>query len=110
MNVSASTGKTASVAAAVSSLATVVCCMPFGTAAVLAAAGPSLVLATLQPWLLGLSFALLAIAGVQLRRGATACRRRSVANIAVFGAAAGIVLAITLFPQWVAGWLSNVLP
>jgi len=55
------TGISASLAAILSSVATISCCLPLGFAAALGAGASSAFFTTLRPWLLGLSVALLGL-------------------------------------------------
>ena len=98
------------VAAAVSALSTVACCLPSGIAAAAGALGLGAVIEPLRPWLVGLSIALLVLGFVQLYRSNRSCRRRSPASIAVFSISAIVVVGIVLFPQISAGLLAAVIP
>jgi uncharacterized membrane protein YidH (DUF202 family) len=98
------------VAAAVSALSTIACCLPSGIAAAAGAAGLGVVVEPLRPWLIGLSVALLIVGFVQLYRSNLSCRRRSPASIAIFAISAIVVVAIVLFPQISAGLLASVIP
>jgi uncharacterized membrane protein YidH (DUF202 family) len=98
------------VAAAVSALSTIACCLPSGIATAAGAAGLGLVVEPLRPWLVGLSIALLVLGFVQLYRSNRSCRRRSPASIAVFSISALVVVGILLFPQITAGLLASVFP
>jgi hypothetical protein len=102
--------KVAPVAAAVTSLVTLVCCLPMGFAAAAATASLSAVVATYQGWFLGASVVLLVVGMVQLQRMKHACARRPYSSVAVFAVSAVIVLLVVLFPQVVAGivadWMS----
>ncbi len=102
--------KIAPVAAVLSLFTTLACCLPLGIAAAAGAAGLSVVLASLRPWLVGLSIALLALGLWQLYRTRGACQRRSRMSLAVFWLSAMLVLALMLFPQAVAGFLADRLP
>jgi uncharacterized membrane protein YidH (DUF202 family) len=97
-------------AAAVSALATIACCLPSGIAAAAGAAGLGVVVEPLRSWLVGLSIALLVVGFVQLYRSNRSCRRRSPASIAVFSISAIVVATILLFPQISAGLLASVTP
>jgi hypothetical protein len=98
------------VAAAVSALSTIACCLPSGIAAAAGAAGLGVVIEPLRPWLVGLSIALLVLGFVQLYRSNRSCHRRSPASIAVFSISAIVVVGILLFPQITAGLLASVFP
>jgi hypothetical protein len=62
------TGISASLAAILSSVATISCCLPLGFAAALGAGAASAFFTTLRPWLLGLSVALLGLGFWQQHR------------------------------------------
>jgi hypothetical protein len=98
------------VAAAISALSTIACCLPSGIAAAAGAAGLGVVVEPLRPWLVGLSIALLVVGFLQLYRANRSCRRRSPASIAVFSISAIMVVSILLFPQIMAGLIANVIP
>lgn|SRR5690242_19838806 len=97
-------------AAVVTALASMACCLPLGIAAAVGAGGLAVVLAPIRPWLLALSAIFLAIGAVQLYRSRGVCRRRSRAGIALFWIAAVVVLGLMIFPQTVAGILADRLP
>jgi uncharacterized membrane protein YidH (DUF202 family) len=98
------------VAAAISALSTIACCLPTGIAAGAGAAGLGVVVEPLRRWLVELSIALLVLGFVQLYRSNRSCRRRSPASIAVFSISAMVVVGILLFPQISAGLLASVIP
>ena len=102
--------KIAPVAAALTGLATLACCLPMGLAAAAVTAGLSTVVAAYQPWFLGLSVVLLAVGLVQLNQVQRTCGRRPYASFVVFGLSTVIVLLVVLFPQVVAGMLADWLP
>jgi hypothetical protein len=102
--------KVAPLAAVMSALSTVICCLPLSISAAAGAVGLGVVLEPLRPWLLGSSMALLAIGFVQLRRSRATCRPRSGVSAAVLLLSTMIVFALVLFPQTVASLLANVLP
>jgi uncharacterized membrane protein YidH (DUF202 family) len=98
------------VAAAVSALSTMVCCLPSGISAAAGAAGLGVVVEPLRPWLVGLSTVLLAVGLVQLYRSNRACQRRSPVSIAVFLVSAILVLGVLALPQITAGLFAAVFP
>lgn len=100
----------APVAAALSALATLVCCLPVGLAAAAATASLSSVVASYRPWLLGASALLLIVGAVQLTRVRRACPTRGQASIAILGVSAAIVLLVIFFPQVLAGVIADWLP
>lgn len=93
------------IAAVMSALAALVCCLPWGLAAALGALGLSAFFTRFQAEFLLLALALLAVGLIQILRRGRSCRRRSRLEIALWTIAATIVLAIVLFPQWVASLL-----
>ena len=102
--------KIAPVAAVLSALTAIACCLPITFVAVAATASLGAVVSELRPWLLGLSVFLLALGFVQVSRPARACDRRSPASLAILWVSLAIVAMVLLFPQLLAGliadWLS----
>ncbi len=98
--------KVTPVAAAVSALASIACCLPFGVAGAVGALGLSLALENLRPWLVGLAVILLGVSVFQIYRGQKSCQRRSRLSLLLFGLSAAIVLTVTLFPQKLAELLA----
>jgi len=96
------------VAAAMSALATLACCLPFGIAGAVGALGLSVALEVLRPWLIGLAVVLLAVSGFQMYRSGRNCRRRSPLSLALLGLSAVIVLGVMLFPQAIAELLATL--
>ena len=96
------TEKLAPVAAAVTALTTMACCLPMGIAAAAATAGLSTVAAEYQGWLLGASGVMLALGLVQLRAVKRSCARRSYSSVIIFCLSAVIVLAVAFFPHVIA--------
>ena len=76
--------KLAPLTAVVSAASCLACCLPFGIAAAAGAAGLSVVLDGLRPYLLGISGALLAFGIWQLYRSRGTCRMRTRSGLAVF--------------------------
>jgi hypothetical protein len=95
----------APVAAAVSAVATLACCLPLGIAGAVGALGLSVILETMRPWFIGLAFVLLCVGFFQIRRRQRSCQRRSRLSMALFVLCALIVVGILLFPQQVAAWM-----
>jgi predicted PurR-regulated permease PerM len=102
--------KLAPVAAVVSAVSCMACCLPFGFAAAAGAAGLSVVLAPFRPWMLAISGALLIFGLVQLYSRKGTCQRRSRLSMAIFWVCAVLVLAMILMPQVVASLLADRLP
>ena len=102
--------KIAPVAAALTGLATLACCLPMGFAAAAVSAGLSTVVAADQPWFLGGSVALLVVGMVQLRQAQSTCARRPYSSLIVFSVSAVVVALVVVFPQVIAGILADWLP
>lgn len=102
--------KVTPIAAAFTSLATLVCCLPMGFAAAAATASLSMVVATYQRWFLGASVVLLIVGMVQVQRVQRTCATRPYGSIVVLGISAVIVLLVVLFPQVVAGLVADWMP
>jgi hypothetical protein len=94
-------------AAAISAVATLACCLPWGIGAALGALGLSVFVARFQTEFIILSILLLGIGVVQIVRLRRSCRRRSRIEIALWGIAAAVVVAVFLFPEWVASLLAS---
>ena len=103
------TERLAPVGAAVTALATLACCLPFGIAGAVGALGLSVVLASLQPWFIGLSVIFLGVGVFQLYRAQKSCQRRSRLSLVLFGLSATIVVGVLAFPQKVAELMANYL-
>ncbi len=100
-------GISASLAAILSSLATITCCLPLGFAAALSAGAASAFFATLRPWLLGLSIVLLGLGfWQQYRAKQCAVRGRFIGSVLLW-AAVIVVFGMILFPQQIAGFLAD---
>ncbi len=101
------TGIAASLAAVVSSVATISCCLPLGFAAALGAGVSSAFFTALRPWLLGVSLALLGLGFWQQHRTKQcAVRGRWIANLLLW-AAVVVVAGMIFFPQQVAGLIAD---
>jgi hypothetical protein len=96
------------VAAALSALATLACCLPLGIAGAVGALGLSVALEVLRPWLIGLALILLGISGFQMYRSGKQCRRRSRVSLALFGVSAIIVAGVIFFPQTLAALMASL--
>jgi hypothetical protein len=95
--------KIAPVAAALTGLATLACCLPVGFAAAAVTAGLSTMVAAYQPWFLAASVVLLAVGLVQLNQVQRTCSRRPYESFVVFGVSAVIVLLAVLFRRSLRG-------
>lgn len=103
------TGTSASLAAIISSIATIGCCLPFGFAVALGAGAASGFVTTLRPWLLGLSVVLLGFGFWQQHRAKTcAVRGRRLSSVLLW-AAVVVVLGMILFPQEIAAFIADKL-
>ena len=100
--------KVAPVAALLSAVSCMACCLPFGFAAAAGAAGAAVVLDRLRPWLMISSVALLLFGMWQLYSRPRVCRPRSRTSLAIFWTCAAIVVAMTVAPQLVAGFLADL--
>jgi hypothetical protein len=100
-------GISASVAAILSSLATMVCCLPFAFAGAIGAAGASAFLLKFRPWFLGLSVALLCIGFWQQRRAKQCAVKGRIVGQVLLWTALAVVAGVILFPQQIAGFLAN---
>jgi len=87
------------VAAAMSALATLACCLPLGIAGAVSTLGLSFALERLRPWLIGLAVILLGVSVFQMYHGRRSCQRRSRLSLVLFGLSAVVVLAVMIFPQ-----------
>jgi hypothetical protein len=101
--------KLAPVAAVMSALSCMACCLPLGFAAAAGLAGVGVVLEPLRPWLMSISAVLLVFGMWQLYRRPKVCRPRSRASLIVFWTSAVVVVALTVAPQLVAGFLADYL-
>ena len=103
------TGISASLAAIVSSVATISCCLPLGFAAAVGTGAAGAFFTTLRPWLLGVSVALIALGFWQQRRAKRcAVRGRMLGNVLLWAAVA-VVLSMILFPQEIAAFIADQL-
>jgi hypothetical protein len=97
----------APLAAILSAISSLACCLPLAFLGALGAAGAGAMFAALRLWLLGLSAFLLAIGFVQLYRGGKSCRRRSLASVVIFWMGVAMFLVMLFFPQQIAGLLAG---
>lgn len=101
------TGASASLAAMLSSLAAISCCLPTGFVAALGAGTASAFFTTLRPWLLGLSVVLLGFGFWQQRRAKQCDLGSRLLRDALFWAAVAVVLGMILFPQEIAAFIAD---
>jgi hypothetical protein len=98
------------VAAAVTALSTLICCLPVGFAAAAATASLGVVIASYQRWFVGASLLLLAVGALQLRQARRSHCSRGSSSLVVLCVSAAIVLTAVFFPQMLAGLLADWLP
>lgn len=104
------TEKIAPVAAALSALVTLACCLPIALAAGTASASLATVAGTYRWSFLGASVVLLGVGAVQFVRARRACGPRGSGSAVVLAGSTLIVLLVVLFPQLVAGLLADWMP
>lgn len=95
------------VAAMVTALSTLACCLPFSFVGAFGLAGLSVIAAKYRSWLLTIAVLCLLAGGVQLYRGSTSCNRRSKTSVIVFWTAVCVFLFVLLFPQLLATVLAG---
>jgi hypothetical protein len=98
----------ASVAAVLSSLLALGCCLPLPFLGAAGVAGASVLLAGARPWLLGLSIVLLGLGFFQVYRGMRCRARQSKTAIALLALATVVVVLLLLFPQVIANVLADI--
>jgi hypothetical protein len=99
--------KVTPVAAAVTALATMLCCLPGAFAAAAATTSAGLFVVDYQPWFIGASVVLLAVGGLQLRYARRRCAKTRRSSVVVLWVSAAIVLMTVLFPQVLAGLIAD---
>ena len=100
-------GISASLAAIVSSITTLSCCLPLGFAAALGVGAASAFFANLRPWLLGASVVLIGLGFWQQHRAKQcAIRGRWIGNVLLWTALV-VVVGMILFPQQIAGVIAD---
>lgn len=97
----------APLAAIASAFAALACCLPFGFLAALGAAGAGLFFARYRIWFIGLAPLFLAFGFWQYYRAPRCSVRTRRLNGVLLGIATLVVLAILLFPQWIASLLAG---
>jgi hypothetical protein len=100
-------GISVSVAAILSSITTIGCCLPAGFAAALGAGAASVFLTTLRPWLLGLSVVLIGVGFWQQHRAKQCALRGRWVGSVLLWAAVVVMAGMILFPQEVAGFIAD---
>lgn len=102
--------KAAPVAAALTAVSTLLCCLPLGFAGAAALGAMGAVVAPLQSWFIGASVVLLLAGAYQIARPQRTCRTRTTASLVVFSVCAVVVMAVVFFPQVIAGIAADWLP
>jgi hypothetical protein len=97
------TEKITPLAATLSALATLACCLPVGFAAAAATAGLGAMVSAYRSWFLAASVVLLIVGGFQLVRARRACATRGNASVIILGASVLVVALVIFFPQVIAG-------
>ena len=101
------TGTSASVAAILSAIATISCCLPLGFAGAVGVGLASAFFTTLRPWLLGISVVLIGFGFWQQHRAKQcAVRGRWIGNVLLWTALI-VVGGMILFPQQIAGVIAD---
>ena len=95
-----------SLTAVLSVVLSATCCLPLGIPAAIGLAGFGMFMTQLRPWFMALSLVLLTVGLVQLYRQ-RACQRHNLLSLVIFCIAAGVVLALALFPQFVVSILAD---
>ena len=98
------------VAATVTALSTLACCLPLSLSAAIGVAGLAVAIEPYRHWFVSVSVFFLAVGLFQLYRFKRTCRRSSRSGIVLFSIAAIIVLGVSLFPQVIAVVLAGLLP
>ncbi len=100
----------APVAAAVTALTTLACCLPVGIAAAAATASLAAVVSAYRAVFLVASAALLVVGIFQLNRAHRQCSTRNRGSQAILAICGTIVLLVALFPQVLAAMIAAWLP
>jgi hypothetical protein len=95
-------------AAALTALAALACCLPLGFAGAAGVLALSTMFDALQPWFLGAAALLLLAGAWQCFRTQRSCQRQaSRFSLLVLGLSAAVVLGVLLFPQVIAGLIAD---
>ena len=97
----------ASVGAILSSLATLSCCLPIGSATAIGAGAASAFFTTLRPWLLGLAVVLIGFGFWQQHRAKQCGLRERWAGTVLLWTAVVVVLGMIVFPQEIAAFIAD---
>ncbi|HKR27093.1 MAG TPA: hypothetical protein VJS11_06545 [Acidobacteriaceae bacterium] len=93
--------------AILSALAALACCLPLALGAALGALGLGAFFTRFQVEFIILSVVFLGVGVFQMLCRGRICRRRSRVELALWLIAAVVVIAVVLFPQWIAGLLAG---
>jgi pheromone shutdown protein TraB len=99
--------RTTPVAAVITALSSLACCLPFSFVGAIGLAGASARLQALRPWFLAGAGVLLFAGFIQLYVRKNQCARRSKLSVAIFWVATALVLLLILFPQIIASLLAG---
>ena len=102
------TGIPAALAAMVSSLITLGCCLPVGFLGAFGLAGLAVFVSGARTWLLAGSAVLLGVGFWQTFRAARCGARASRTGFLLLCVAALVLVMVALFPQTVAGWIADL--
>ena len=102
--------KVTPIAAAMTAVATLACCLPVGFAAAAATAGLAAAVASYRSWFLAASIVLLVIGAIQLAYARRTCRTKGSVSSVVLALSAAVVALVIFFPQVVAGLLADWMP
>jgi len=98
------------VAATVTALSTLACCLPLSLSTAIGVAGLAVTIEPYRHWFVSVSLLFLAVGLFQLYRFKQTCRTSSRSGIVAFSIAAIIVLGVYLFPQVIAVVLAGLFP
>jgi hypothetical protein len=96
------------IAAAVTALSTLLCCIPASFAAAAATTTVGLFVVDHQGWFLAASVVLIALGVLQWRRARACSTGRRRVSAVILGLAAAIVAAVIFFPQVLAGFMADL--
>ena len=95
------------VAAALTALSTLFCCVPTSFAAAIATTSAGMFVADHQGWFLAASVILIAIGLLQFRRATVCSATTKRSSAIVLAVAAAIVFTVIFFPQVLAGFMAD---
>jgi hypothetical protein len=99
--------RTTPVAAVLTALATLACCLPLSFLGAAGLAGGIAWTGSYRGWFLALAAVLLVIGFVQVYRGRNQCKKRSRTSVALFWTSVVVVLLVIFFPQVIASLLAS---